>query len=201
MAVGTVQYGEYGITPIDTYSSSTGVSSFDLDINSVGEDCSFMIVQGTIQHSDDNQFTRFRLIDSSGSLMSIVYRVKTAGTTSTLSSNTGTTSTTLSRYTVGNQNNTVFNALDDVNVTAAEMVRFQMFISNERSTSAPIRNLFGTWRASHYSITPTLHTSKGAFRCITDGAAVKIGFAAGSMGQTVGTVTGDVKAYAIYTKN
>lgn len=199
MAVGDVKYGKYGLTEIDQGSSSTMVSSIDVDINDVGETNSVIMIQGSVQCDTDNTFINLRFLDSSDSILRCNYRTKNSATTSTRGASDGTSDfVRLSYYGIGDKNNTVYDpiAAGLSSTSAAESMEFQVVINNERSTSAPIRKFFGFFETLYYSNAANLHFSRGGFEVNDDGAVRKVRVQPETSGALI---TGHIKVHSIFT--
>lgn len=199
MAVGDVKYGKYGLTEIDQGSSSTMVSSIDVDINDVGETNSVIMIQGSVQCDTDNTFINLRFLDASDSILRCNYRTNNSGTTNTRGNSDGTSDfARLSYYGLGDKNNTVYDpiAAGLGSTSAAESMEFQVVINNERSTSAPIRKFFGFFETLYYSNAGNLHFSRGGFEVNDDGAVRKVRIQPETSGALI---TGSIKVHSIFT--
>lgn len=199
MAVGDVKYGKYGLTQIDQGSSSTMVSSIDVDINDVGETNSVIMIQGSVQCDTDNTFINLRFLDASDSILRCSYRTKNSGTTSTRGASDGTSDfARLNYWGMGNQNNSVYDPIAGglSSTQGAESMEFQVVLNSERSTSAPIRKFFGFYEALYYSNSPNLHFSRGGFEVNDDGAVRKVRIQSETSGALI---TGSIKVHSIFT--
>ena len=199
MAVGEVKYGEYGLTEIDSASSSTPVNSLEVDINDSGESNSVILVQGSFQtNTTDNQAIYVFFIDASDAVINCSYVTKNSGTNTVIRNNAGdSTFLRLNRYGLGNQNVTVYDPIDAglSSGTAAESAEFQLVINNERSTSAPIRRCFGFHHTIYYSTSATLHLSRGGFDIRTDTNVRKLRIKGGG----TSTMTASAKVHSLFT--
>ena len=82
-----VQYLQYGLTKIDSISSSTMASSYLLDTNDTSENYKYVIVVGSIQYDADvTGVVRWGLRRGTD-YQSARYRLLQSGTTSTSASN------------------------------------------------------------------------------------------------------------------
>lgn len=199
MPVGDVKYGKYGLTQIDQASSSTMVSSIDVDVNDVGETNSVIMIQGSVQCDTDNTFINLRFLDASDSILQCFYRTKNSGTNSTRSNINGDSDfARLNYYGMGNKNTTVYDPIASglTSTQGAESMEFQVVINNERSTSAPIRRCFGFYESLYYSATPNLHFSRGGFDVNADGAVRKVRIQSET---SSALITGSIKVHSIFT--
>lgn len=199
MAVGDVKYGKYGLTQIDQGSSSTMVSSIDVDVNDVGETNSVVMIQGSVQCDTDNTFINLRFLDASDSILQCFYRTKNSGTNSTRSNINGDSDfARLNYWGMGNQNNSVYDpiAAGLTSTQGAESMEFQVVINSERSTSAPIRRCFGFFESIYYSNSPNLHFARGGFDINADGAVRKVRIQSET---SSALITGSIKVYSIFT--
>ena len=192
MAVGSFSYGEFGLTPIDTYSSSTSVSNIDIDVNDTSENNTLVLVQGTLQVDSNNVSIYIQWLNSSNAVQNGAYRSVINGTTSTLINNNS-SNQSLCYYTAGNSNRTSY---DPVTVgSACKMLDFEMLISSERSSSAPIRNTFAVVWGGYYTTGEHFFTPIMGTRCIIDTPITSVRLKASS-----GTVTGAIKSYSLFAK-
>jgi len=146
MAVGDVIYGQYGLTKIDSYSSSTMASEILVDIQDTSENNAVVMIVGSVQ-SDVNSW---RLIggfaDSSGNILATSYRLLAQGTTSTVYNDSSTTPL-FNGFLAVNDNYTAYDPI--VASGNVGMVEFVVTLTLERSTSAPIRRPTAFIKSSH----------------------------------------------------
>ena len=192
MAIGDFSYGQYGLTEIDSYSSSTMASSIFVDIQDSSQNNGIVKIIGSIQSDGaSNHYIIGSFADSNGNPLNIEYRNITAGYTSSggASAGSATSSIYMTRYSVSSSNNTSYNPVTLGSVVSN--IEFDATIALERSSSAPIRKPFITIR-TNYTSGSTFVTTYNAGVSYPDTTPTQFKF-----NSTVGNVTGNIKVFSL----
>lgn len=189
MAIGDFSYGEYGLTEIDSYSSSTMASSIFVDIQDSSQNIGIVKIIGSIQtDSPNNHWFAGAFADSSNNQLNAEYRNMTTGTTSSGGSSSA-SFMYLSRYIPENDNYTSY---DPVTLgSAVGMLEFEATITLERTSSAPIRKPFIAIR-TNYFISTNFITTYVTGTCLPNTTPTQFKFYA-----TDGNVTGSIKVFSL----
>lgn len=139
-----VQYTQYGLTHIDTVSSSTMASNYNLTVNDTSENYKFVIVTGSIQYDEDiTGVPAWRLMVGTDP-QSGRFRVLSSGTNNYGYSNSA-SQFNLNYYTSGNDNYTTL---------TGQMTHFIIeldYTNNGELASAPYKIRSARYQCFYYS--------------------------------------------------
>ena len=189
MAIGDFSYGQYGLTEIDSYSSSTMASSIFVDIQDSSQNNGIVKIIGSIQtDSPNNHYLAGAFADSSNNQLNAEYRNISSGTTSSGGSESSSL-IYLTRFLIENSNYTSY---DPVALgSAVGMIEFEATIALERTSTAPIRKPFIAIRANYFSGASFL-TTYNTGTCLPNTTPTQFKFYA-----TDGNVTGSIKVFSL----
>ncbi len=123
-------FTDHGLYRYDTVSVTSGTpSSFTIDIDP--DSALSMVTLETTSTNESNNSLRIKVLDSSSFAMSVAYRMIVSGTTSTLSSSSGTTNPYLTYQYLGNLTSSF---------GSYEAQRATLWVTNVMSGSAPYRH-------------------------------------------------------------
>ncbi len=134
-------FTDHGLYRYDTVSVTSGTpSSFTIDIDP--DSALSMVTLETTSTNESNNSLRIKVLDSSSFAMSVAYRMIVSGTTSTLSSSSGTTNPYLTYQYLGNLTSSF---------GSYESQRATLWVTNVMSGSAPYRHpqIFGFVSFAH----------------------------------------------------
>lgn len=201
MAIGDVVFGEFGLTKIDSYSSSTGVSEISLDIQNTGEDTGVVILLGTIQCTANGYLLHGSFKNSSGTKLNCSYRTmnlvsNSFATTSGTSNGGGTTTNVQLMPTAAvNSNYTSYNPVSLG--SSVGMSEFMIKIMTYKRTNYPYKRVTAFSRVNYYQHgTTKLECGFSAFTCLSTSVPTEFAFSR-QTGGTPSNITGHVDVYSL----
>jgi hypothetical protein len=201
MAIGDVHYGEFGLTKIDSYSSSTTVTEISVDIQNVAEDTGFVIIVGTFQCASNGYLMHGSLKDNQGNKLNCSYRTMRTGsntfatTAGTANGGGTTTNVQLIPSAAVNANYTTYNPVSSSSTVG--MSEFMIKLSTYKRNASPWKRVTGFSKVNYYQHGSynAIFSAYSGFTCLSSTTPTEFAF---SRQSTVPlSITGHVDVYSL----
>jgi len=193
MAIGDLIYGQYGLTEIDSYSSTTMASEIVLDVQDASENNSLVVIMGSAQSDVNSWGLRGTYADANGTSLPVKYRQITQSTTGSAGSDSSTTPL-ITYYTATNLNSTTY---DPTSISAyVGIIDFTIMLSLDRSTSAPIKRPAVFAKANNTSGSGNYYTTYTTHSLVSTTVPRKYKI----WNSATGNITANIKVYSLFAR-